>query len=153
MTEDNGTPRRGPSIRVGGRLILTILFLWVAAAVSQPETAAAAWPWLDPDFADYGVVHASLSPTFEEGLSFIAPSQELDGSIAALGQRSAVRRLHGRSSLVRFSPGGRAKRIRTFPTTTAAIARDATGAGYGSANSRDLGNVSNASSPDRSICR
>lgn len=95
--------------------------------MGQTEVAGAAQLRRDRDFGDEGVVRASFGPTFEEGLSFIAPSLEPDGSITALGQRSGARRSHVLSSLVRFSPGGESQRIRSFPHTTVAIARDAAG--------------------------
>ncbi|HVD40235.1 MAG TPA: hypothetical protein VNC16_04435 [Solirubrobacterales bacterium] len=105
---------------------MTWLF-WVVSAMGQTEIAGAAQLRRDRGFGDDGVVRASFGPTFEEGLSFTAPSLQPDGSVTALGQRGGSRRSHVLSSLVRFSPSGESKRIRSFPHTTVAIARDATG--------------------------
>jgi uncharacterized delta-60 repeat protein len=95
--------------------------------MGQTEVAGGAQLRRDRGFGDDGVVRASFGPTFEEGLSFTAPSLQPDGSVTALGQRSGARQSHPLSSLVRFSAGGESKRIRTFPDTTVAIARDAAG--------------------------
>jgi uncharacterized delta-60 repeat protein len=95
--------------------------------MGQTEVAGAAQLRRDRDFGDDGVVRASFGPTFEEGLSFTAPSLQPDGSVTALGQRGGVGRSRVLSSLVRFSSGGESKRIRRFPDTTVAIARDAAG--------------------------
>jgi len=108
-------------------LVLLTWLLLVVSAMGQTELAGAAQLRRDRDFGDDGVVRASFGPTFEEGLSFTAPSLQADGSVTALGQRSGARRSHVLSSLVRFSPGGESKRIRSFPDTTVAIARDAAG--------------------------
>jgi uncharacterized delta-60 repeat protein len=129
MTERREKRRRGPNTgEIGDWLVLTAWLLWVVSVMGQTEVAGAAPLRPDPGFGENGVVRASLGPTFEKGLNFSAPSVEPDGSIAALAQRSKAGRLHGRSSLVRYSPsGGKSMRIRTFPNTTVGIARDAAG--------------------------
>jgi uncharacterized delta-60 repeat protein len=108
-------------------LVLLTWLLWVVSAIGQTEVAGAAQLRQDRDFGHDGVVRASFGPTFEEGLSFTSPSLQPDGSVTALGQRSGSRQSHVLSSLVRFSPGGEAKRIRSFPDTTVTIARDPAG--------------------------
>jgi len=108
-------------------LVLLTWLLWVVSAMGQTEVAGAAQLRPDGDFSDDGVVRASFGPTFEEGLSFTAPSVNVDGSVTALGQRSGSRQTYVLSSLVRISPGGEPKRLRRFPDTTVAIARDAAG--------------------------
>src|SRR5215218_1621407 len=128
VTKDSGEGRGVRSVREpGGLLVLLTWLLLVVSALGQTELAGAAQLRRDRDFGDDGVVRASFGPTFEEGLSFTAPSLQADGSVTALGQRSGARRSHVLSSLVRFSPGGESKRIRSFPDTTVAIARDAAG--------------------------
>jgi uncharacterized delta-60 repeat protein len=155
MTGRGKKRRSGASFReIGGWLVLTAWLLWAVSATGQGEVAGAAALRPDPGFGENGVVRSNLGPTFEEGANFSAPSVEADGSIVALAQRSEARRLHGRSSLVRYSPsGGKSTRIRTFPTTTVAIARDAAGRWVQAAESGGFGERVERLEPDGRIDR